>query len=126
MANELTLSNSFTYDDGKVKPIGRALESLVVNVSTKRFSHQQHNIGVTEEAVTLGEVATLGWFWLRNLDTTNFVEWRVSTGSTKAARANGGANGGEAMMFRVGSGVTAPYLIADTGAVDVEYFLFAS
>ena len=121
MADELTITASVTYEDSDgVEEIVRSLTGLGVTVTTKRFVHVKNSIGVTEEAMTLGEVSTLGYCWIKNLDETNFVEVRVSTGSTKMVKVKAG----EASLFRFGSGVTAPYIIADTAACLVEYILW--
>lgn len=118
MANELTITGSILDN---IISVATGLSS--VNVSTSafppRFTHIKQTIGTSEEALQLGELsgATLGYAVFINRDATNFVELRVSTGSTKFVKVKPG----EVSMFRFGSGVTAPFAIADTAAVSLEF-----
>jgi hypothetical protein len=88
--------------------------SLLVSqaASPPRATDNKQIIGVAEEALQLGELsgATLGYAVFVNLDSVNFVEIRVATGSTKFIKLKPG----EVACFRFGSGVTAPFAIADT------------
>ena len=78
------------------------------------------SIGTSEEALELGQdIGTLGWCMIKNLDATNFVSIRAGTGLGNFLRINAG----EFALFRFGSGATAPFAIADTGAVLVEVLL---
>ena len=49
------------------------------------------------------------------------VDDGVATGGTKCVKLLAG----EVAMFRFGSGVTAPYIIADTAACQVEYIIIS-
>lgn len=121
MSNELTLSGSLTMDDTVSSVIERSFESLRVSMNTLRYVANSVSVGTTEEAIPLGEVSSLGWFIAKNLDTTNYVEIRTGTGGTKIVKLKAG----ESALFRFGSGVTAPFWIADTAACRVEYVLFS-
>ena len=120
MANELTITNLLKYA-GAGRPQEFNLGGKVVSLTTDKFNHHLHSVGTTEEAMDLGELATIAWCWIKNHDGTNFVELRTATAGTKFAKLLAG----EAALFRFGSGVTAPYLIADTAACLVEYIIFA-
>lgn len=90
-----------------------------MDVTTKRPFKTVQNVGITEEALLLGDGGSIGYVLLKNLDSTNFVEIRTGTGATKFVKLLAG----EIALFRFGSGVTAPYVIADTAACDLEITL---
>ena len=53
----------------------RASTALVREVKQTQRGHATvQDIGTSAEAVGTGDVASLGWAWFRNLDTTNYVE----------------------------------------------------
>ena len=66
-------------------------------------------------------ISPSGFCVLINRDSTNFVEYRSATGS---ANDHVKMKAGEPAVFRFGSNVSAPYLIADTAPCDVEVLLF--
>ncbi len=119
MASEITLSAMLDYVDSEDASLGLLVRDLVVSVATKKYVLLKQNIGTSEEALKLGEITSLGWALFINRDATNYVELRVSTGSTKFCKLLAG----ECALFRFGSGVTAPYAIADTAACQLEYLL---
>jgi hypothetical protein len=60
-------------------------------------------VGTTEEALDFGDVSTLGWLYLENLDDTNFVEYGPdSTGMV----AFGKLEAGECAILRLKPGIT--------------------
>lgn len=71
-------------------------------------------IGTSEESVALGELSTLGWVLMRNLDETNFVQWGFAT-TDYGGRMEAGEPAGP---FRLEPGTTI-YLKADTAACQV-------
>jgi hypothetical protein len=92
----------------------------VFTILTKKYGKVVHNVGITEEALKLGEVTALGWFFFRNLDLTNYVELRHATGAANdiiKVPPRGFA------MFHWGSDVSAPFAIANTAACQCEYLL---
>lgn len=121
MANELTVSSGVRYNDGASTDFQRSFVDSV-DLATLRHNHAIHNVGTSEEAMLLGDVSTLGYCWLRNLDGTNFVEVRTGTGAAKFVKCKAG----EVQCFRFGSGVTAPYIVADTAACQVEYLIVSN
>lgn len=78
MANEITLnqrlqlSNGLLVDDNNP---GR----IQITQTTKTLFKAVVTIGTTEETVTYAELTTPGVCYLRNLDTTNYVQWGVAT-----------------------------------------------
>lgn len=116
MAEELTMSGVVRFRKGS---IDISLEQLAkrIDVSGTKFIKTVQAIGTTEEAIGKGEVGTPGIMIVRNLDTTNFVTIRPATGVTTGAKIKAG----EFAIFRPSG--SAPYAIADTAAVNIEYLL---
>ncbi len=122
MANELTLNATLAYADAESADEVLQIADLAATASTLKYVKAKQNIGITEEAIGLGEVSSLGWGLFINRDSTNFIELRTGTGATKFAKLKHG----EFAFFRFGSGITAPYAIADTGACQMEYIIVSA
>lgn len=116
MANELTLNTTIQYDDSEGTEAFLQLLEKMVTVTTKRISRLKQNVGIAEEALNLGDVSSLGWIALKNLDATNFINVKTATGGVIFAKLKAG----EMMLFRAGSGLTAPFVIADTAACQLD------
>jgi hypothetical protein len=121
MANELTVNASLAYEDSEGSDVSLAVADDLVNVSTKKFIKAKQNIGTTEEAIGLGEVTSLGWAMFKNCDATNYIEIKTGTGGTVIMKLLAG----ECAMFRFGSGITAPYAIANV-ACQMEYLIVST
>jgi hypothetical protein len=122
MAAEITASGSLELDDGTVTEM-LAVSGLRFDWSGTKYTKHVQSIGTAEEAIDLGEISSVGWILAVNRDNTNFVSLRVGTGLTNAIRLD--PKGGFA-LFRAGSGMTAPFAIADTAACRVEFFHIAA
>lgn len=107
------------YEDSESASESMTLSDILATVSTKKYIKAKQSIGITEEAIQLGEVTAPGWVLFINRDATNFVELRVATSGAKFAKLKAG----EFAFLRLGSGAQVPYAIADTAAVQLEYFL---
>lgn len=118
MANEIALNASLTFKKNGVEESLSKTSSITV--SGKRCIRHVQNIGTSEEAMVIGELATLGYCMIRNMDSTNYVEIRSGTGTANFMKLKAGESAGP---FRFGSGATAPYAIANTAAVDIEYLI---
>lgn len=119
MANEITLDGSLVYEDAYGKKGSLQLFATLASVVTRRIVRLIQSIGTTEEAMILGDVSGLGWCMIVNRDATNFVEVRTGTSGTKFCKIPPL----KFALFFFGSDVTAPFLIADTAAVEVDIFL---
>lgn len=121
MANEITVTADLSYTDAE--SVSAELERLAQTISagSKKIMRGRMSVTTAELAIPLGSVLTLGWFMAKNVDPTNFIELRVATGSTKFAKLKAG----EICLLRIGSGITAPFAIADTATCDMEYLLIA-
>jgi len=67
-------------------------------------------IGTSEESIAFGELSTLGFVTIQNLDATNYVRWGFSTGVY-----GGRLRAGEYACFRLNPGSTL-YLVANTAS----------
>jgi len=120
MANEIVVSGTLRYEDATGAEDNLDFADLSATLLFTRFNKCIHFVGTTEEAMKLGEVVTPGWCLIKNLDATNYVEIRTGTGGTKMLKIAAGKSAGP---FYFGSGVTAPYIIADTAEVKVVYLI---
>ena len=73
MANEFTITINVVYANGYLK---RSILPGAVNASqtTQGYFGGVQIIGTSEEDLAVGDVGTPGFLWLRNLDTTNYIQ----------------------------------------------------
>lgn len=122
MADEIRVSGQVVYKDSEGTDEYLQFAEKLFSITTKKFQKCKHNIGTSEEALKLGELTALGWCLFKNLDSTNYVELRVSTGGAKFAKVPplGVA------LFYFAADVTAPYAIANTAACQCEYQILST
>lgn len=114
MANEITIGSSITAAKGNFK--------LPRHGGTFRADMSGSSGGIPGlKVVTTSEVSevftgitTLGWFWMQNLDATNYVQWGFAT-TVYGGRMNPGEPAGP---FRLEPGTTL-YLKANTATCRV-------
>lgn len=123
MAQEFTLGGSIAYQDDEGTDILEQVSDLVDSITTKKFTKAKIAVGTSEEAIPLGEVSSLGWAFIRNLDDTNYLEIRSATGSGNDIIK---IKAGKFALFHFGSDVSAPYAIANTAPVQMEYIIWAA
>lgn len=82
--------------------------------------HSIVTIGTSEEAITTTDVSTLGWCFMRNLDTANYVEWGPESGGSMVAV--GRMEFGEVVACRLKPGITLRAQ-ANTAACKVEIWI---
>lgn len=114
MADEVTGIATMQFAKGNVSALKRTL-SFSVDVSGDKYVSNVQEIGTSEEALEVGDVATAGWMWGRNLDSTNFIKLRMGSGAADLVKVKAG----EPFLFRLAG--NTPYAIADTAACDLEY-----
>jgi len=73
MANEITGSGSLSLVNGLLKT-SQASGNVKITQNNASFEGGTQSIGTTEEAITIGDLVTEGWAWLRNSDATNFLQ----------------------------------------------------
>ena len=96
-------------------------DDLVTVTTRKPIKHRQ-TITTSEVAINLGGLASIGWMMFRNLDPTNYIEIKTATAGTIIGKMLPGESYGP---VRCGSGVTAPFAIANTASCEMEILLCA-
>ncbi len=119
MANELTLIASMSFLKGDYTESFVPLGSFSLTVAGTRYIKNVQNVGITIEALSLGEsMTTPGYMFAVNRGPTNFVSiYAVITDSVPFAKLKVG----ECCLVRLGC--TAPAVKADTAAINLEYFI---
>ena len=119
MADELTVGTSWTYSkNGSTRSL--PAESAQWDVSGSGKIENIQNIGfAAHEALILGEVATPGFAYFKNLDATNYVQIGVDV----AAAFVPFVKLLPGQSAQVWLGTTAPYAKANTGAVLLDYMI---
>lgn len=114
MANEISVSSKLKVANGALNFEYVVGNLLVDQVAQGGPTPGMLTIGTTEESEAFSELGTLGWFVMRNLDDTNYVQWGFSTG-VYGGRLKAGESAGP---FRLEPGATL-YLKANTAACQV-------
>lgn len=125
MASELRFSASLEWEDAFGVEFGLDVLNFVKTITTKKPLVLHQTIGTSEEAIDLGDI-TPKYGFFKNRDATNFVSIRAGTGLANFARLDPDENGdGKTfpLIVRFGSGMTAPFAIADTAACEIVYML---
>lgn len=122
MANEFKINVDIDYEDSEDSVESLGVTDVRKSISSKKYVRGKINVGTTEEAIPLGELTSLGRAVFVNRDATNYVEIRSATGAANDVIR---VDPLDCAYFRFGSDVTAPYIIANTGACQVEYIIFA-
>lgn len=115
MANEYTVNINLNFAKGNVRE-SVAPGALTFTVSGTKIVRAVQSIGTTDEALGQGEITSPGFIYIRNNDTTNYVEVGVD-GTNYVAKLKPG----EIAFFRVDG--AAIHAKANTAACSVEYFL---
>ena len=119
MAEEITITVGANVANGLLKHYVAAT-STKFDQATGRAGAVLQDVGTTEETVSFGD-GVPGYVLATNLDSTNFVRLRFSTGANGIRLV---ADGGKA-LFYLDSGVTL-YAIADTATCKVKFDWFNS
>lgn len=120
MADELQITLSSRLSNGNLKDV---IESNVYKVTQDTIGAHMPvvSVGTSEEDLSVGDVAILGWAYLRNLDATNYVTYGPSAAGSMVAF--GRLEPGEFAMLRLSPGITLRWK-ADTAAVKVLVRLY--
>lgn len=117
MANEITLTALLSFAKGSYSDdMGEANDR--VTMSGTHFHHTKQTIATSATALSVGSVATPGYFAAKNHDATNYVELRSGSSGADVVRLNPG----EICVFRWAADATL-YAIANTAAVELEFLL---
>lgn len=120
MANEITVTASLALSRSAA-PVGKFNKSVSAQVDQTgdKFQAGLQNIGTSEENLGKGDIGTVGWVLVKNLDASaaNYIELGTTTGQLPV-KVYGGQSAGP---FYVGA--TNVIAKATSTAQDVEYFL---
>ncbi len=115
MADELTIRATLSFTKNSTNVELSAGPSDFDVTGTNAMKHRQE-IGTSEEAVTIGNVAAGGYILVVNRDATNYVTLRPGSGLTDLIRLEAG----DFALFRLDDSATL-YALANTAACEIEY-----
>lgn len=121
MANEAKVTFQLNATHGNYKP-SIAPGTITISLNTQGGTSGIQVIGTSEENLDYGDVsaANAGLLYMRNLDSTNYVDWGMSDGGTM--KAVGRMEASEPAFFRVQPSAQVR-LQANTASVKIEYLL---
>jgi hypothetical protein len=120
VANEIQLNISMVVANGTFRDTFVPGPIAVTQSAIGRGGYVQ-SIGTSEEVIDFGDVVTNGYAILRNLDTTNYVDYGPE--SSGALVLMGRLKAGEVAILRVSPGVVMR-AIAHTAAVKLDVRLY--
>ncbi|MCE9553417.1 MAG: hypothetical protein K8T91_08590, partial [Planctomycetes bacterium] len=101
MASEITVNAALNVVKSALK-LERRPGAISVTMTGARYNLQVSDIGfAAHEQIPIGDVATAGWAFFRNLDTTNFVTIGVEVAAAFYPLVK--LKAGEPAMFRLGT-----------------------
>lgn len=109
MANEISLSLSLTAQKNAAVVTGTY--SGTMTMAGDQFIGNVQIVGTSNEALVLGDVSTMGWIMVKNLDATNYVEVFLDSGNTQLVAK---LLAGEPCLFKPGA--VSVYARANTAA----------
>ncbi|KKK93396.1 hypothetical protein LCGC14_2693330, partial [marine sediment metagenome] len=89
MADEATVTTSLNFAKGSVDLTLSDVASTF-DVTGTRYVRGVQEVGTSEEALDMGDLTDPGWCYMRNLDTSNYVEVYAATAETAFIRINAG------------------------------------
>lgn len=125
MANELTITLTVRANKGNFDYTFPSSGSpFSADWDGDDFSLKTQDVGTSEEALALGDVdpssGNGALLYIINRDPTNFVTLRPATGAADMAKLPPGL---PALLFLDPTDAAAPFVIANTAACRIEYFL---
>ncbi|MGL4463008.1 MAG: hypothetical protein ACRC1K_12735 [Planctomycetia bacterium] len=119
MANELQVISQLTFQKGNFTTVSRGSTSVLNrNVAGTKYHQTVQSVGTTEEALSTGDVTAGGYVYLKNLDSTNFINVRAEA----AGAAFSKLKAGDVAQFPTAAAATIR-VIADTAACDLEILI---
>jgi hypothetical protein len=111
-----TVKASLSYSNGAATE-SLSFGPLTITLSGTKFLKNRQTVGITAEALEIGDIAVPGMLLFVNKDATNYVEVRDGDSGADVVKVLAG----EAALFRLAT--ATPYVIANTAACECEYFL---
>lgn len=121
MADEITLSGSLVYSDSEGTDVSLAVADLLQSITDKAVVRQKVGLTTTQQAIDLGNLATLGWAVFLNRSETITIKLRTAVAGEFFATL---PPGGFAVLY-LGSDITAPYAVSVTSPAQLEYLICA-
>lgn len=121
MANEIKLNINATLTNGYLSRSFQTGQLQITQTTLGAYSAVV-SVGTSEEDLLTGDVGTLGFLMLRNLDSTNYVQWGPKSGGSMVAVGRLKPNG-EPAVIRLEPGITIRW-VANTGACKVAVELW--
>jgi hypothetical protein len=120
MANELTVNVKAALSNAGHKE-SFEVQNLRVTQAAVGAHAPVVAVGTSEEDLAVGDIGTLGWLFMKNLDPTNYVTWGPKNGSN-VMQALGRIDPGECVALRLSPGITIRWQ-ANTAACKVKVLL---
>jgi len=120
MADELQYTLSGSLTNGKLSDPWKS-ETVKVTQAAQGAHLPVVSVGTSEEDLAVGDVGTVGFLWVKNLDAANYVTYGPK--SAGAMIAFGRIKSGEVHLIRLEPGVTLRWQ-ANTAAVKVQTRLY--
>jgi hypothetical protein len=118
MAGTIKITGSIQIENGSFKKtLPQAGGSINVTQDGSHFHGTIVDVGTSEEDMPIGDVATEGWLYLRNLSSLYYVTWGPKSGGSMVAI--GKLEPGEEARFRMDSSATLRW-VATGGTAQVE------
>ena len=113
MSDELRIGVVMSFEKGGAK--AQRSETIQVDVTGDAFGHEIQTIPTSNTAlVEPAAVGTPGYYFIKNLDATNFVTIGLTSSYAVKLLA------GEIALFRAAGAI---YALADTASVNLEYWV---
>lgn len=115
MANEIQTSSNLTFSKNSSPSVNWSA-SASVTVTGNYYVSGVISVGTGDETIALGDIGTVGWVCLKNLDATNFIT-AGADGSSYPIKLKAG----EDCKLRWNG--AAVHVKADTGACKAAYVI---
>lgn len=119
MSDELKITLNATLTNGNLKETV-APNQLSITQNTQRSHCPVVDVGTSEEDISTGDIGTLGWLFMQNLDSANYVTWGPKSGGSMVAI--GRLKASEIAAFRLSPGITLR-MQANGGTVKVKFWV---
>lgn len=115
MSLEVSSSLTLVYTDVNGNEHSLQLDGAKRTATTPKFLEFEQTVGITEEALLLGECTAPFEVAVINTDPTNFIYVKSGTGGLRIAKVFPG----KGMLVPLGPDMQAPFVIADTAPVKI-------
>lgn len=120
MAGEIQLRVQLAFAKGGVAASADSLP-VSINMTGGTYAQFEQTVSTIQEPLLLGDVDSRNaLIWIKNLDATNFVEYRPDAGTGAPAVI---IRAGQVATWRFPGSVNAPYVKADTSAVRIAVLI---